>query len=488
MQAHRRFNVHTIIWMTVVILTLTLGAGCQDSSTMNDPDDVAPSVTGDKPSQLPPGVSVDDFGQNNHNISRDQWEVNPGFISEGILRVGDGLDVSDPGAPERRAGNSPLKLDEGRLQAIPVESYTVDESFTFKEASSTREEAEILSAYFQGSYKFVSAEAALDRAAQERKTSRSIYAVLDAKGQVEDISEELGGRTLTWRDDVKPRFEGQQVTPDEFRRQFLLDFGSHYVSAITYGYRIAIRGKMTGLDTKKETDVRAAFNVAFIGGGAGGKISNETRKTLSQSGVDLAFAATSGGLYREGEQRPATLTSLDDILVMLQDIKEGKLTIHGAPISAVARTYWNLLPTDFRYSRALLADHGSPPPPEPFYGVPSGTIIPWYPGPEAIRIDNAGNQHLLPPEGWALCNGEGRTPDLRERFVMGTTDLERIGKSGGTGAHKHDLDVNVQTKDVAAIKGLVKAKTKAVKSVGISVKKSGDHTHPHVRLVYIMRL
>lgn len=82
-----------------------------------------------------------------------------------------------------------------------------------------------------------------------------------------------------------------------------------------------------------------------------------------------------------------------------------------------------------------------------------------------------------------------RRPDARSPGeIRHGHDLEQLGASGGTGAHKHDVTLDLPRKGVAAVKGLVTAKTQAVKSVGVSVKKSGDHTHPHVRLVYIMRL
>ena len=42
--------------------------------------------------------------------------------------------------------------------------------------------------------------------------------------------------------------------------------------------------------------------------------------------------------------------------------------------------------------------------------VPVGTIAMW-----------SGALDTL-PEGWALCDGENGTPDLRERFVLGCND------------------------------------------------------------------
>lgn len=50
--------------------------------------------------------------------------------------------------------------------------------------------------------------------------------------------------------------------------------------------------------------------------------------------------------------------------------------------------------------------------------MPSGIICMW-----------SGNE---PPAGWALCNGENGTPDLRDRFVLGYSDNRVIGDTGGS--------------------------------------------------------
>ena len=61
------------------------------------------------------------------------------------------------------------------------------------------------------------------------------------------------------------------------------------------------------------------------------------------------------------------------------------------------------------------------------YGtVPIGTIVMW-----------SGSSV---PDGWALCNGQTangvRTPDLRNRFIVGAGDEYAIGDKGGEKAHK----------------------------------------------------
>lgn len=41
------------------------------------------------------------------------------------------------------------------------------------------------------------------------------------------------------------------------------------------------------------------------------------------------------------------------------------------------------------------------------------------------------------PTGWALCDGAGSTPDLRDRFVIGSGGAYATGATGGTDTHGH---------------------------------------------------
>lgn len=50
--------------------------------------------------------------------------------------------------------------------------------------------------------------------------------------------------------------------------------------------------------------------------------------------------------------------------------------------------------------------------------IPSGGIIMW--------------SGSTVPDGWALCDGENGTPDLRGRFVLGSSDSHAIGSVGGS--------------------------------------------------------
>lgn len=55
--------------------------------------------------------------------------------------------------------------------------------------------------------------------------------------------------------------------------------------------------------------------------------------------------------------------------------------------------------------------------------IPPGGIIIWSGAIDAI------------PEGWALCDGENGTPDLRDRFVVGAGYGYSVGATGGEEVH-----------------------------------------------------
>jgi microcystin-dependent protein len=61
-------------------------------------------------------------------------------------------------------------------------------------------------------------------------------------------------------------------------------------------------------------------------------------------------------------------------------------------------------------------------------GIPAGVIVMW-----------SGNTANI-PSGWALCDGQNGTPDLRDRFVLGIAQGEQPGGTGGS--HQKTLTVD----------------------------------------------
>ena len=58
--------------------------------------------------------------------------------------------------------------------------------------------------------------------------------------------------------------------------------------------------------------------------------------------------------------------------------------------------------------------------PYAFNGIPKGGIIMW--------------SGTTAPVGWALCNGDNGTPDLREKFIMGSSSSYQVTSTGGVSA------------------------------------------------------
>jgi hypothetical protein len=91
--------------------------------------------------------------------------------------------------------------------------------------------------------------------------------------------------------------------------------------------------------------------------------------------------------------------------------------------------------------------------------VPAGTIVVWSGSADAV------------PEGWAICDGQNATPDLRDRFVMGATNLGELGETGGTTEHQHvvhphqhEVLVPYHTHEIPGVEGL-------------STSAAGEHEH-----------
>lgn len=56
--------------------------------------------------------------------------------------------------------------------------------------------------------------------------------------------------------------------------------------------------------------------------------------------------------------------------------------------------------------------------------LPSGLIAIWKGSTSTI------------PNGWALCNGQNGTPDLRDKFVLGAGNSYGVGSTGGESTHR----------------------------------------------------
>lgn len=122
--------------------------------------------------------------------------------------------------------------------------------------------------------------------------------------------------------------------------------------------------------------------------------------------------------------------------------------------------------------------------------IPTGGIIMW--------------SGSTVPDGWALCNGENGTPDLRGRFVLGVSETHMMGETGGSEEvtlttnqmpeHLHTWDKPSGTSFVKADStGTVKVRNIANGVIKTNTSYTGSsqphpNMPPYYTLAYIMKL
>ncbi len=97
------------------------------------------------------------------------------------------------------------------------------------------------------------------------------------------------------------------------------------------------------------------------------------------------------------------------------------------------------------------------------------------------------------PDGWTLCDGQNtpagaRTPDLRDRFVLGTSpEMRNVGEIGGEESHTHSAEVGQLQRGRAGVDSdndIFVASSAHTHPISVH---DAAHLPPHVKLVYIMK-
>ena len=91
--------------------------------------------------------------------------------------------------------------------------------------------------------------------------------------------------------------------------------------------------------------------------------------------------------------------------------------------------------------------------------VPPGAILMWSGAVDAI------------PTGWALCDGQNGTPDLRDRFIVGAGGSYDVGDTGGAESVTLTVDQMPQHSHSAS------SKSAGSHTHSISTSSAGSHTH-----------
>lgn len=116
--------------------------------------------------------------------------------------------------------------------------------------------------------------------------------------------------------------------------------------------------------------------------------------------------------------------------------------------------------------------------------VPVGTIVPWFP---PASPNNGASLDTIVPQGWAICDGSNGTPDLRDRFVLGTTDVKLLGIQGGSKSHNHTGSATGSRFEANNIGSNGTGATRHDDSRTVVINPA-EVMPPYVALVYIMKL
>lgn len=95
------------------------------------------------------------------------------------------------------------------------------------------------------------------------------------------------------------------------------------------------------------------------------------------------------------------------------------------------------------------------------------------------------------PEGWALCDGNNGTPDLRNRFIVGAGDTYDPGDNGGNNNHDHNFTTDGHSHTLGA--GVDLATGPAFDSTTTPNNDTGttdseSNLPPYYALAFIMKL
>lgn len=113
-------------------------------------------------------------------------------------------------------------------------------------------------------------------------------------------------------------------------------------------------------------------------------------------------------------------------------------------------------------------ENGDLPPFEEVSSIPPGIITMWSGSSDAI------------PDGWALCNGENNTPDLRDKFIIGAGSEYQPGNIGGD--KTKTLSTNNLPSHSHSFSGSANSNGSHTHSAtlnlsGLTTASAGSHTH-----------
>lgn len=427
---------------------------------------------------------------NRYYVAYSQYQIDPRYIRQPI-KLGDGVNMSDPLNPmitpykafEKLPTESEKESEE--LERGMMSCYSVATSFSFKECDSLEEEKKTIRQYFKASYSLTSLNQSLSKAKTEREENHIVYALLEKIGE----SERFNVSDFQWnRDPASEKIDDLDLA----REKFLERYGSHFVYSIKYGVRIGLQVMVKKTAVTDSQKISADLETALGNFAAGGGFSLGQEKKSEKYESNIKIEITSGGRKDGGI---TTATTINKIVKLLDDLHTGEIKFKIAPIEATLMNYRPTLHSDWRktYS-ALYPEDVDYNPPIAQYGVPRGTIIAWHPASEYVKgLQAKEGRVIVPPDGWAICDGTMGTPDLCDKFICGTTEYDKSREQGGHKQHDH----GGRTEDIKKEwKGMWKNCLRSGRG-SISATTHVSHMHnikpassfpPFISLVFIMKL
>lgn len=114
--------------------------------------------------------------------------------------------------------------------------------------------------------------------------------------------------------------------------------------------------------------------------------------------------------------------------------------------------------------------------------IPAGTIVAWF-GSGSI------------PRGWAICNGDNGTPDLRGQFLRGVGTIQEIGKdndASDTHSHAGMASATQMPFGQGSSAGTSKGNDDSVWTLNAHthplIVSTGSSIPPNFKVVYIMKI
>lgn len=394
--------------------------------------------------------------------------------------LGDGLDMSNPDRPVGRPLRAFPKF-QALVEAAALDGQDIANSdvidgtnSSYVENISVAEESRILFINFSASYGFSNASAAYSEAYSRKDTHKTVYVLLDNLR----TGPALAGQDLTWKS--APASE-KLATLEERLTQLVEDYGSHYIAAVNYGFRIAIRASLSETDEERRKAFSIAIQAEFGALSAAGGASAEQKSMLKTSSVEIRAVVNSGGL---SPPHATVLFGYEQVLQFLVQLRAGSISVKRAPISVNVNSYRHTLSSYPKTREAA----------EPFnghlvtapFGVPRGTVLPWVPQQNDLRTDN-GVVSWKPPEGWVLCDGTQGTPNLINRFIRGAMNTDQT--AGGQENHTHQVDlagaIRSPESNTPMVYGL---NAPQMWHTHLATVSSVSNMPPFVSLLYIMKL